>query len=216
MGIYILFEKTQLSEAFIVRSLSQRGIKKQETNFTSLSQDDLLAWHKRYLLKYLNYLGLGSSLHAIGVDFSQVGTPQEWDQPGRVATGEQQKELPTAERKTPHPLCPPAIQPTPLRFVKPHQLKPCIFLSRQGMQELMSLLPAHPALALVALPAVPSSTQRSAWVHLGPGCISPAPTLPRAHIIPWFSFLLVANNQFLLSPKKQQLCFQRWRLWPCL
>lgn len=59
MGIYILFEKTQLSEAFIVRSLSQRGTKKQETNFTSRSQDDLLAWHKRYLLKYLNYLGPG-------------------------------------------------------------------------------------------------------------------------------------------------------------
>lgn len=179
MGIYILFEKTQLSEAFIVRSLSQRGIKKQETHFTSRSQDDLLAWHKRYLLKYLNYLGPGqlspchrsrplTSGHSTRV--RRARESGHW----RTAEGE----LPTAERKTPHPLCPPAIQPTPLRFVKPHQLKPCIFLSRQGMQELMSLLPAHPALALVALPAVPSSTQSSAWVHLGPGCISPAPTCP--------------------------------------
>lgn len=77
------------------------------------------------------------------------------------------------------------------------------------MQELMTLLTAHPA--LVALPAEPSSARCLACVHLERGCISPAPTLPRAHIIPSLCVLPVEKKavQFLLFPKKQQLCFQR-------
>lgn len=172
----------------------------------AFSQGNLLAWHKRDLLKYLKYSGPGqlSPFHESRTLTSGHSTRVRWDrESGHWGTAE----------RTAHPLCPSAIQPTPLRFVISRQFKPWIFLRRQWMQELMTLLTA---LTLVALPAVASSTQCSACVHLFPaylgrGCISPAPTLPRGSHYS-LALLLACSKQpayFLLFPKKQQLCFQR-------
>lgn len=84
------------------------------------------------------------------------------------------------------------------------------------MQELMTLLTAHPALVLGALPAVASSTQYSACVHLLPAHLGARLHFSSSHPAQGSHYSLVlflaSSNQpvqFLLLPKTQQLCFQR-------
>lgn len=106
---------------------------------------------KRDLIKYLKYLGPGQLAPFLKSRTLTSGHST------RVRCDRESGHWGIAER-TPHALCPPAIPPTPLRFVISHQLKPWVFLNSGRMQELMALLTAHPSLALMALPVLPVHT----------------------------------------------------------